>query len=236
MKAAFFCFLFLFSSLQLLGAKTYELKIEVIGRGSNSPIENAKIFTLINNVKTEVGTTNKKGEFTMSDLTEKEFTIEVISQNENYRNNTIYYNNSKRSNDKIVIYLSQTYFQEKIADKQMDDKYDGSFEVAEYEKDTVNFVMSEPVGGYNALMKFISENLRYPEESLEKGETGRVMIAFIVQADGQITHVTIKKGVSIYLDDEAIRVVRKFPKWTPATYKGQAVRSHILIPLNFSLN
>jgi protein TonB len=67
-------------------------------------------------------------------------------------------------------------------------------------------------------------------------ESGVVYVAFVVQKDGQITHVEIKKGVSIYLDEEAIRVIRKSDKWNAATYKGEFVKSYVQIPIRFSIN
>lgn len=237
MKISFLTFIFLFVGFQLFGAKTYTLTIKVIGRDSNLPIENARIVTTINDVKKEVGVTNKNGEFVLSGLTEKEIDIKVISQTENYRDNFLNFFNPKRVDQEETIYLRSTYLKEKRAYELIDSSYgQEKSEISEYEKDSINFKMPEPKEGMDAFRKFINQHIEYPQESVEMGESGLVIVSFVIQADGQVTHVKVKKGASIYLDEEAIRIIRKSNKWNAATYKGKPIKSHVQIPITFSLN
>ncbi len=90
-------------------------------------------------------------------------------------------------------------------------------------------------GGTSALMKWLSNNIRYPESAQQNDIQGRVIVKFVVEKDGSIGAVTILKGVDRDLDREAIRVVKKMPKWQPGKNNGVAVRSYFNLPVNFRL-
>lgn len=90
-------------------------------------------------------------------------------------------------------------------------------------------------GGQAALMKWLSNNIRYPEAAQANGVQGRVIVKFVVEKDGSIGSPTIVKGVDRDLDQEALRVVRKMPKWQPGKNNGQAVRSYFNLPVTFRL-
>ncbi len=90
-------------------------------------------------------------------------------------------------------------------------------------------------GGYPALMKWLSSNLRYPEAAQQNDIQGRVMVKFIVEKDGRVTQASILKGVDKDLDREALRVVNKMPKWQPGKNNGVAVRSYFQLPVQFKL-
>lgn len=90
-------------------------------------------------------------------------------------------------------------------------------------------------GGTAALMKWLSNNIRYPESAQQNDIQGRVIVKFVVEKDGSIGAVTILKGVDRDLDREAIRVVKKMPKWQPGKNNGVAVRSYFNLPVNFRL-
>ena len=91
-------------------------------------------------------------------------------------------------------------------------------------------------GGAAAMMKWINDNINYPETSIEMNEQGRVFLQFVVEKDGSITNVKVDRGVSTDLDNEAKRVIRKMPKWKPGETKGRAVRARCRLPINFQLN
>jgi protein TonB len=91
-------------------------------------------------------------------------------------------------------------------------------------------------GGAAAMMKWINDNISYPETSIEMNEQGRVFLQFVVEKDGRITNVKVDRGVSVDLDREAKRVIRKMPKWKPGETKGRAVRARCRLPINFQLN
>ena len=90
-------------------------------------------------------------------------------------------------------------------------------------------------GGQAALMKWLGNNIRYPESAQANGVQGRVIVKFVVEKDGSIGATTIVKGVDKDLDKEALRVVKKMPKWQPGKNNGSPVRSYFTLPVTFKL-
>lgn len=90
-------------------------------------------------------------------------------------------------------------------------------------------------GGQAALMKWLSQNIRYPEAAQQNDIQGRVVVKFVVEKDGSIGHAEIARGVDKDLDREALRVVNKMPKWQPGKNNGVAVRSYFNLPVTFKL-
>ena len=91
-------------------------------------------------------------------------------------------------------------------------------------------------GGPAAMMKWIKANAKYPQTSIEMNEQGRVFLSCIVEKDGSITNVKVERGVSIDLDREAKRVVRKMPKWIPGEQSGKTVKTIVRIPISFKFD
>lgn len=104
---------------------------------------------------------------------------------------------------------------------------DKVYEVAE--------VMPEFPGGQMELLKFLARNIKYPAESVQKKEEGRVQMGFIINKDGSVSDVRVLKGVSPALDAEAIRVIKSMPTWTPGKVKGEIVRISYTAPITFKL-
>ena len=100
-----------------------------------------------------------------------------------------------------------------------------------------NVVEEMPIylGGHEALMKYIQQNVKYPKEAQEKGVQGRVLVQFVVEKDGSITDAKILKSVDPQLDAEALRVVNAMPDWTPGKQKGEPVRTRFTLPVTFRL-
>ncbi len=90
-------------------------------------------------------------------------------------------------------------------------------------------------GGMPALMKWLSNNIRYPEAAQQNDVQGRVIVKFVVEKDGSVSQAQIVKGVDKDLDKEALRVVNKMPKWQAGKNNGVAVRSYFTLPVNFRL-
>lgn len=88
-------------------------------------------------------------------------------------------------------------------------------------------------GGQGALMKFLSSNIRYPESAQQNDIQGRVIVKFVVEKDGSIGQAQVVKGVDRALDQEALRVVKKMPRWQPGKNNGVAVRSWFMLPVTF---
>jgi protein TonB len=95
--------------------------------------------------------------------------------------------------------------------------------------------MPEFPGGQEAMMKFISSNINYPEDMAEAGVGGKVFIEFVVRADGPITDVRVLRGIpgGPSLDREAVRVVKAMPKWNPGKQSGKPVDVIYRLPVMF---
>jgi protein TonB len=92
-------------------------------------------------------------------------------------------------------------------------------------------------GGYAAMMAYIQKKVVYPQIAVERGITGKVFLKFVVNADGEISRVTVERGVADCpeCDKEAQRVVRGMPKWKAGKNNGSAVASYFTLPINFTL-
>jgi|688.fasta_scaffold215281_3 protein TonB len=107
------------------------------------------------------------------------------------------------------------------------------------EEETIyDFAEVEPSfqGGPEALNKWIQANVVYPESALTKNEQGFVYVKFVVNRDGSIEQVSIRKGVSEALDKEALRVVKSMPNWIPGKEEGKPVRVSFTLPISFRLS
>ena len=90
-------------------------------------------------------------------------------------------------------------------------------------------------GGDAALLKYLRENLKYPDKTKDRGVQGRLVIGFIVEKDGSLTDVKVLRPVDIDLDDEALKTVKAMPKWNPGKHNGQNVRVRHSVPVGFKL-
>lgn len=90
-------------------------------------------------------------------------------------------------------------------------------------------------GGDAALLKYLRENLRYPDKTKDRGVQGRLVIGFIVEKDGSLTDVKVLRPVDIDLDAEVLRLVKGMPKWIPGRHNGQRVRVRYLLPIHICL-
>jgi protein TonB len=95
--------------------------------------------------------------------------------------------------------------------------------------------MPEYPGGIPALMKFVSENLQYPEEAIQSNIQGKVFLKFVVRPDGSTDRIEILRSIDPLLDNEAARVVKMLPKFKPGKQDGVAVPVWFLLPVNFKL-
>jgi tonB family C-terminal domain len=97
-------------------------------------------------------------------------------------------------------------------------------------------VMPQFPGGQIAMLKYIMENIKYPEQAMKEGIQGRVAVRFIVEKDGSISDVKPILSVHPLLNKEAVRVVESMPKWTPGKQNGKPVRVRFNVPVMFKLN
>jgi protein TonB len=90
-------------------------------------------------------------------------------------------------------------------------------------------------GGENELFKFLNKELKYPDFPLKNGIEGTVYLTFVINRDGSVGDIKILRGVDNFLNDEAIRVVKKMPKWKPGKQNGNAVRVQLNLPVKFKI-
>lgn len=95
--------------------------------------------------------------------------------------------------------------------------------------------MPEFPGGMKELLKFLQDNLKYPESAMKKNVQGRVIVQFVVEKDGTPTEFNVVRAVNPDLDAEALRVLKTMPKWKPGMQKGEAVRVKYTVPVAFKL-
>ena len=95
--------------------------------------------------------------------------------------------------------------------------------------------MPEFPGGTEALLKFVANNVKYPEKAKDEEISGRVFISFVIEKDGSVSNVEVKRGIGGGCDDEAVRVVKAMPKWKPGKKDGKPVRVSYMLPVNFKL-
>ena len=96
--------------------------------------------------------------------------------------------------------------------------------------------MPEFPGGTEALLKFVANNVKYPEKAKDEEISGRVFISFVIEKDGSVSNVEVKRGIGGGCDDEAVRVVKAMPKWKPGKQDGKPVRVNYMMPFNFKLD
>ena len=100
----------------------------------------------------------------------------------------------------------------------------------------VSEVMPQYPGGPNEIMRYIQENIKYPQSAKDNKIEGRVFVTFVVEKDGSITNAAVLRGIDKECDAEALRVVSSMPKWNPGQQDGKNVRTQFTIPIIYKFN
>lgn len=108
-------------------------------------------------------------------------------------------------------------------------------EVAEKEIFTVVETSPSFPGGDEARIRFLTNNIRYPQEARDAGISGTVYITFVVERDGSTSDVRVLRGIGGGCDEEAVRVIKMMPEWSPGKQRGKPVRVQFNMPIKFSL-
>ena len=90
-------------------------------------------------------------------------------------------------------------------------------------------------GGDSAWRTYLMSNFRYPKKAIKKNIQGTVLVQFIVSKAGKVSDVQVIRSVDPLLDEEAIRLIKNSPDWTPAQQKGRKVNSYKRQPITFKL-
>ena len=88
----------------------------------------------------------------------------------------------------------------------------------------------------NEFSKWVSEQVKYPQDAIDANIQGKVVLQFTVNKEGQVEAVKVLHGVSESLDAEAVRVVSSSPKWEPGSMNGTPVNVKYTFPVLFRLN
>lgn len=88
-------------------------------------------------------------------------------------------------------------------------------------------------GGYEKLNAFINSTINYPDEALELGVKGRVVVRFVVEKDGRISNASVERPIveCPSCNKEALRIINQMPNWTPAKNAGRPVRLWVRVPI-----
>ena len=109
----------------------------------------------------------------------------------------------------------------------------------QHDNDTVVFIIVDEMpqfqGGDSALVDYITHNVHYPQAEKAQGIQGKVFVGFIVEKDGSISNVEVKRGIGEECDAEAVRVVENMPKWIPGKQNGEPVRVSFMLPINYKI-
>ena len=109
----------------------------------------------------------------------------------------------------------------------------------QHDNDTVIFIdVEEPPtfpGGDSAMVAYLKHNLHYPPAEKEKGIQGRVFVGFVIEKDGSVSSVEVKRGIGEECDAEAVRVVKEMPNWEPGKQSGIVVRMAMVLPISFKI-
>lgn len=94
-------------------------------------------------------------------------------------------------------------------------------------------VMPAFPGGDAALVKFLSSKVQYPAAALDRGLSGKVHVTFTIDPEGHLHDPRVARGLGHGLDEEALRLVRLMPWWTPGKVHGQPVWVSVTMPIVF---
>lgn len=114
-------------------------------------------------------------------------------------------------------------------ESESSNKSDGPFTIVEE--------MPSFKGGDAAMIRFIQKNVKYPQLEKESGISGTCYVTFIVEKNGKLGEIKILRGVSggPGLDKEALRVVKKMPKWKPGRQNGKKIRVQYNLPIKYTI-
>ena len=90
-------------------------------------------------------------------------------------------------------------------------------------------------GGDKELMKYLRDNMQYPQAALENNIQGRFIVQFVVGKDGSVSDVQVLAGLDRLCDREAVRVVESMPKWIPGKHNGVSVPVYYRVPVTFKI-
>ncbi|NME66920.1 energy transducer TonB [Flammeovirga aprica] len=136
--------------------------------------------------------------------------------------------------DEIEIEIPEEFDEEtvieeapEVEEEEVEEAVEEIFEIVE---DPAGFP-----GGMGKFYKWVGKNMKYPSQAKRMGVEGKVYIQFVVDKDGTLTDIKVVRGIGAGCDEEAVRVLKKAPKWKPGKQRGRAVKQRMVLPISFKL-
>ncbi|MGK0309053.1 MAG: TonB family protein, partial [Urechidicola sp.] len=227
MKTKLIIFLLALISTTAFSAKTYDLTITVYSLGEKKPLIGFRVACIESKKYTGEGVTDENGTVTFHGISEKYLGFKVFDSSGVYQEKVLCcYNPSKESEEK-EIHLSWTKEKETEFFETIDNNYISNVsgiieqttigELLPKGNEITGFQPATHHEGIDAFYRHLGQTLKYPASCRDKNIEGAVHLSFLVQADGQVSHVKIIKGIVDEMDQEAIRAMRYVGSWNPAT-------------------
>jgi len=144
--------------------------------------------------------------------------------------------------EELIIVEDEVELEEELEVEDMEVDEETEIEIVEEEEEidedeifTVVEQMPQFGGGDADLMNYLAKNIKYPAMAKESGISGIVYVTFVVNSKGEIVDVKILRGIGGGCDKEAVRVVKKMPKWKPGKQRGKPVSVQYNLPVRFVL-
>ncbi len=90
-------------------------------------------------------------------------------------------------------------------------------------------------GGMGKFYKWLGRKIKYPSQARRMGVEGKVFVEFVIETDGSLSNLKVVRGIGAGCDEEAIRILKTCPKWTPGEQRGRPVRQRMVLPISFRL-
>ena len=90
-------------------------------------------------------------------------------------------------------------------------------------------------GGLDSMYAYIQKNLVYPEKAKAEGIEGRVFVQFVIEKDGSISNILIKRAIGGGCEEAVVEMIKNMPKWKPGKQRGKPVRFQFVLPIKFEL-
>jgi protein TonB len=136
---------------------------------------------------------------------------------------------SVRRKDSLLHAKAKSVWAEDGVDTSKSDKKDVDTAIVDHAEK-----MPEFAGGRQAMMDYIKSHVHYPKEAARENKQGFVILKAVIEKDGHIGAVIIKKGLCDACNQEALRLVKHMPKWQPGSDNGDPKRVYVDIPVNIT--
>lgn len=236
--------LFTWSTLSAVAGKSYSVTYHVLSLVTEDPVVGMVIELNDGKKVLGIGVTNGDGKVQFDEITAKEFWISTTGEHKDYLGFYVHKENKAKvdikgkqfvrfNNDKAT-----HFFEER--DKKYTETKMGFLEFLNDDTTKNNCSIDDAIeasfdGGTTAMHKYIGKHIRYPQESIENNEQGKIYLSFIIEPNGEVSNVTVENSISPKLDLEAMLLVYHMPHWLPAKCGEMPMRMRVRMPIVFKI-